>query len=210
MSTAQKLQYYFIGVAVLSFGVANIILSHLGIGAWEAFNVGLTRSTHMSLTSAYMVSGFGLLLAAYLLTRRVPSILAFVTTTVIGATVNLWILAIPALVPKNILMIGGGWVSFLLGLVVTSSGVAVYLQAGAGRSPVDEFMMALHQRFSLSIGLSKTIDNLIGLFFASLLGGAIGWGTIIFTFLLGPLINPQYKLLRRNLNRGTHCGTDNG
>jgi uncharacterized membrane protein YczE len=58
-------------------------------------------------------------------------------------------------------------------------------------------MYALHQRFGLSLMVSKTIGEVIALAFAIVLEGPVGLGTVIFTFLCGPLIQFFIPMIER-------------
>lgn len=202
----QQVAVYSIGIVSLSLGVATIVHSGLGVGAWEAFNIGLSYRTGLSIGVAYFLSGLVLIAATALLSRARPDFLALATSTLIGVTVNEW-LKIVGLAFGQSRSLSTNVVLFVLGLLVTSTGVAIYLASGIGRSPVDGLMLAIRQRWRTSIGMAKTLDSLLGLVLALLLGGPTGWGTLVFTLTLGPLIDPQYKIVSRFLNSNSHSET---
>jgi uncharacterized membrane protein YczE len=64
----------------------------------------------------------------------------------------------------------------------------MYLQTKFPANPIDQLMISLHDRFRLNFMVAKTIGEVSALILAFALQGPIGIGTIIITFLIGPII----------------------
>ena len=62
----------------------------------------------------------------------------------------------------------------LIGIVIVAIGAYIYLQAKFPPSPIDNLMIAMQQRFGISLRMSKTIGEISALVIAYLLGGPIG------------------------------------
>jgi uncharacterized membrane protein YczE len=83
----------------------------------------------------------------------------------------------------------GRWALMLGGIVVISIGSALYLPTRLGAGPRDGLMLGLHQKFGLSIRVARTLVEVSVLVAGYFLGGTIGFGTLAFAGLIGPLVH---------------------
>lgn len=199
LSLIGRLIFYIIGLLILSLGVSLTLLSGMGIGSWEAFNIGLSRTFEISITISYTISGILLIAINSILSRTRPDILALVTTFLIGFLVDFW----SHVVKLNTFLNVHEFISifiFIFGILITSTGVSLYLQSKMAASPVDNFMMTIMKLTGWSIKYSKIATELIGLLLAFFFSGPIGFGTLLFVILLGPLIEIQFNYIKKKLS----------
>lgn len=87
-----------------------------------------------------------------------------------------------------------------LGILLAGIGFALYLQSGLPPNALDDFTLALTERYPIDIGKAKLVVDISGLLIAFLLKGPIGLGTIFITLLVGPcagVFNKVWKSILR-------------
>ncbi|MCM3442658.1 YitT family protein [Metabacillus halosaccharovorans] len=178
--------FYLIGLFFMGLGVTFTIKANLGAGAWDALNVGLSKVIGLTVGSWVFVIGVILMFINAFITKGRPKFLAIITILLIGFFVDFWMLV----VFKNMFLDGmlKQVVSLLLGIFFIALGVSMYLQTKFPANPIDQLMISLHERFSLNFMVAKTIGEVVALILAFIFQGPIGIGTIIITFLIGPII----------------------
>ena len=77
------------------------------------------------------------------------------------------------------------WLVFLLGMIFLGVGIGIYVEAHFPKSPIDGLMLALHNRFDWSLNVSRIVVELVGVLFGFLLGGPVGFGTLIIALFVG-------------------------
>jgi uncharacterized protein len=178
--------FYLIGLAIISLGVPLTIIANLGTGAWDALNVGLSNTIGLSVGNWVIIVGIILIAINALLLKSRPDLYAIITVVLVGEMIDFWLE-----------FVFQGWVATTLptqllilfsGIILLSMGIATYLRAKFAFIPIDGFMMAIHKTTGLSVSISKTIGELTALVFALIFQGPIFIGTILVTFLIGPLI----------------------
>jgi uncharacterized membrane protein YczE len=75
------------------------------------------------------------------------------------------------------------------GILVISIGSALYLPTRLGAGPRDGLMLGVHRKFGLSIRVARTLVEISVLAAGYFLGGTVGYGTLAFAFLIGPLVH---------------------
>ncbi|MCS1350528.1 YitT family protein [Mechercharimyces sp. CAU 1602] len=182
---------YVIGLSILALGIALAIRAGLGTGAWDALYVGFYGLFGLTVGSWVIIVGFILVLINALLLWERLDWLALGTLLLLGVVLDGWLLVI-TWEPTLFWQQGG---LFLISMFVISLGVATYLQANFAPTSVDKLMYAIHTRTGFSLRLSKTIGEVIALVIAWLIGGPIGIGTVMITFLVGPLVQFFLKVV---------------
>lgn len=186
--------FYLLGLMILSLGVSLTIKAEVGTGAWDALNVGLTKTIGFTVGTWVMIIGLLLIFINSFIAKEKPKLSSMLTPVLIGFKIDFWMLI--GLVHMNVDNLFFQYIWFLIGVVLIAIGVGMYLQADFAPNPIDHFMIALHKRFGLNLMTAKTIGEMIALVLALLLQGPIGIGTIIITIIIGPIIQVFYKLFR--------------
>lgn len=195
-----KVLFYLIGLFLMGFGVTLTIKADLGAGAWDALNVGLSNVIGLTVGSWVIIVGIMLIFVNAIIVKGKPKLLALLTILLIGFSVDFWLLVVFKQVHFHTFI--QQCVSLLGGILFIAIGVAMYLQTKFPANPIDQLMISLHERFHLNFMVAKTIGEVVALILAFVLQGPIGVGTIIITFLIGPIIqwinipiSKRYELL---------------
>jgi uncharacterized membrane protein YczE len=110
----------------------------------------------------------------------------------IGLWEDMFLGIIPS-VEHNIVLQG----SMLLAAIFTMGiASAIYIGVDAGAGPRDSLMLAVHRTTNLSIRLGRAIIEIIVVTVGWLLGGPLGFGTVIFALLIGPSVQWAFKLFK--------------
>ncbi|PGT79086.1 YitT family protein [Bacillus sp. AFS040349] len=181
-----RILFYLIGLFLMGFGVTLTIKADLGAGAWDALNVGLSNVIGLTVGSWVIIIGVILIFINALIVRGKPKLLAVVTILLIGFSVDFWLIVVMNKVHLSTLVLQV--ISLIAGIILIAIGVAMYLQTKFPANPIDQLMISLHERFHLNFMIAKTIGEVTALILAFILQGPIGIGTIIITFLIGPMI----------------------
>ncbi|MBE4910590.1 membrane protein [Bacillus luteolus] len=199
-----RILFYIIGLLVTSLGVSLTIKADLGAGAWDALNVGLSTTVGFTVGTWVIIVGIILIIVNALLMKVRPEYLAVIPIFLMGPFIDFWLLiAFPNWEPEGFIY---QLIILLLGLLGLSMGISIYLQAKFPLIPIDNFMVAIKSRLPINLGMAKTIGEITALLFAFLFKGPIGLGTIIVTFLIGPLIQvffPRFENLLKRLSEKT-------
>lgn len=193
-----RIMSYLGGLLILSFGITLTILAGLGTGAWDALNVGLANRTVFSVGNWVIFIGVLLIILNALLSRSKPEVLSLVTVILMGYFIDFWLL----IVFENSMFSGLALqiIVLLVGAAILAFGISIYLQAEFAVIPIDRFMFVLRDLLGVRVMVAKTIAELIALFAAFLAGGPIGLGTILVTFLIGPMIQWFYPRVEKRIN----------
>lgn len=116
----------------------------------------------------------------------------------------------------NLLLVGvfvdwifaAGWFQFpilwywqypmlLAGVVLSGWGAGMYIAAKWGAGPRDGLMIILSERSGLSIRTIKTFMEITVLTAGYFMGGPVAIGTLIFSVLIGPVIQTSIRLCRQ-------------
>lgn len=178
----------------------TIEVADIGVGAWDALNVALTERVGFSVGKWVMIDGAILVIVNSLLVKRRPDLLSLLTIIFIGSLVDFWLIFVFDLfqVEPFIAKLG----MLLVGILIIGFGAAIYLQAKFPQSPIDNFMLAIKERFHVNLMAAKTIGEISALIPAFFLKGPISYGTIIITFTVGPAIQlffPTFEKLMQRL-----------
>ncbi|MGG3889478.1 YczE/YyaS/YitT family protein [Metabacillus fastidiosus] len=199
----QRLFFYLVGIFIMGLGVALTIKADLGVGAWDALNVGLENTFGLTIGKWVIIVGVVLLFVNAIIVKGRPKFLAAITFVLIGFSIDFWMLQVfDKLIPDLLVT---KFVILSFGIFMLAMGVAMYLQAEFPVNPIDNLMLSLHERFHFSLMKSRLIGELSALLIAFLLHGPIGIGTIIIALTVGPLIqlcNASFETLFTKKNFG--------
>jgi uncharacterized membrane protein YczE len=86
-------------------------------------------------------------------------------------------------------------VLLVLGIALIGPASAFYIGADFGAGPRDTLMLVGARRTQFRIGLVRGTLELIALGTGIVLGGTFGIGTVLFAFLVGPIVEASFVLL---------------
>jgi uncharacterized membrane protein YczE len=175
-----------VGLVLFGVGITLLIQAELGAAPWDVFHTGVSELTGISTGWVIVITGV-LLLLLWIPLRVRPGLGTILNALVIGVVVDLTLPIIETsdVLPLQLLMMFGG-------VVVIGIGSGFYIGAGLGPGPRDGLMTGLAKHSiagrSITIRTGRTFVEVVVLMIGVALGGAIGIGTAVFTFGIGPLV----------------------
>ena len=172
-----------VGLAVFGVAVALMVRAHIGLAPWDVLGQGIALRTGISFGTVLNLVGLVLLLAWIPLRQR-PGIGTVLNVLLIGpaADLTLWLVPEPeALLPRIAL--------FAAGLTLLALATGLYLGARFGPGPRDGLMTGLHARTGWPMWTVRTGIEVTALGLGWLLGGDVGFGTLAFAVLIGPMVH---------------------
>lgn len=171
------------GLFLYGIAISLMIRAELGISPWDVLAQGLSRHTgiqfgHMTV----IVSGVVLLL--WIPIRQPLGVGTVLNAILIGPFADLGL----ALIPKQTEL----WVRipmFTVGLVMLAIATGLYIGARFGPGPRDGLMTGIHHRFGVRIWVVRTSIEVVVLIIGFFLGGNVGFGTLAFAVLVGPMVH---------------------
>lgn len=176
-----RLVQLVVSCVVLGVGVALLLAAALGSDGFSTLVNGISISLGVPFLAVNVVVGALLVAIAWLRAVR-PGWGTVIQPVVVGATIN--VLLDVTSTPDSWLWRG---VLVALAFPVLAVGVAGYLASGAGAGPAEAAALAFDPPvpFRWSYSVLQGSGALIGW----LLGAAIGPGTVLVIFLLGPMVD---------------------
>ena len=178
-----------IGFLLYGLAIALIIRANLGTGTWVVLEVALANILGIKIGTMTVYMGFFVLFIALALREQVGwGTLGNILS--IGPWLNLsldWIGTPTDNLPLQIGM-------FLSGILIQGIATAVYIGVDAGAGPRDSLMLAIHRTTGVSIRLARGAIEVIVVLIGWLLGGPLGFGTVVFALLIGPSVQWAFRL----------------
>jgi uncharacterized membrane protein YczE len=177
---ARRLAQLYAGLVLYGVSVTLMIQVRLGLDPWDVFHQGPSRRTGIRF-GWVVIAVSGLVLLLWIPLRQRPGIGTVSNAIVIGLVVNIALALIPVV---------HGWPlrwAFLVAAIV-GNGIATGLYIGArlGPGPRDGLMTGLAAR-GHSIRVVRTAIEVSVLLAGWLMGGTVGWATVLYAVSIGPL-----------------------
>jgi uncharacterized membrane protein YczE len=190
---ARRLIQLIAGLVLFGVGIGLMLRSGLGVPPWDVLHQGLAN--HFGLT----VGTWSIIVSLVILLLWLPLRERFGIGTILNAVIiGLMIDATAAVVPQAEHMVTAG-VMLSAGILLMGLASGLYIGANLGPGPRDGLMTSIARR-GPSIRLTRSILELVVLVSGWLLGGTVGIGTVVFVFLIGPLV--QFFLPRCTVDTG--------
>lgn len=181
------------GLFLFGFGVYLTIQANIGVGPWDAFNLGLSGTVGIKYGTASIIMSL-IILAVDIALREPIGIGMFLDAFIVGKTVDFFNWLDPV-TPMNKTL--SGLALMLIGLVIMGFAQFIYMRAALGCGPRDTLLVALSKRMPrIPIGLISIVILAVVTFVGWRLGGPIGLGTLISAFLTGPIMQLDFRLVR--------------
>lgn len=183
-----RLPRLLVGLTAVSFGIALMARSGMGLAPYEVLHQGIALRTRLTLGQASVVLGLVVLLLWFPL-RQVPGL--GTVTNVIG--VGLATDAFLGVVEEPDTLVARAACT-VVGVLLIGIGIGLYIGAGLGPGPRDGLMTALADRgFPVwAVRLALEASALVG---GWLLGGTVGIGTLLFAVAVPFLAHGSLRLL---------------
>ncbi|HMM43576.1 MAG TPA: membrane protein [Thermomicrobiales bacterium] len=169
------------GLFIFAISMALSLQCNLGASSWTVLHDGIAQQTPLSIGIVTQLVGLAMLVISWVGGIR-PGFGTLANMLLIGSFLDLilWSGVIPEAesYPARIAML-------LAAVVVIGLGSALYIKAGFGAGPRDSFMLVVHRRTGLRLGIARWLIEVAAVAIGILLGGDFGIGTIIFAMLVG-------------------------
>ncbi len=179
-----------LGLCVFAFALSLMLEAHVGLDPWSSFHDGVTRQSTLSFGRICQITGLGLIVISALLLQVRPGIGTLFNMAVIGPWIDLFHVQ-----PWFPVCAGGlpGFVQFIGGMLLLGFATGLYIGANLGAGPRDGFVLGLSARLKQSIRVTRIGIEVTVLISAWALGGALGWGTLIFALGMGPIMQTSLR-----------------
>jgi len=171
-----------VGLVVYGVSLAMMVESHLGLDPWDVLHDGLAQRLPLTFGTVVIAVGALVLLLWWPL-RQMPGLGTVANVVVVGVAsdVGLLVLHQPDTLAGRLALLLGG-------LVLNAVAGGLYIGAQLGPGPRDGLMTGLVRRTGWSVRLVRTTIELTVLAAGFVLGGAVGFGTVLYALAIGPLL----------------------
>lgn len=178
-----------IGFLLYGLALALVIRANLGTTTWLVFEIALAEIFGITIGRMTVFVGFTVLILALIMREKVGwGTLGNILS--IGPWLDLCLWLIPSVTGNLFLQI----VFFFAGILVQGIATAVYIGVDAGAGPRDSMMLAIYRITGVSVRLARGILEVIVVLIGWVLGGPLGFGTVVFALLIGPSVQWAFKL----------------
>jgi uncharacterized membrane protein YczE len=189
-----------VGLFLYGASVALMLRAGLGVMPWTVLDEGLATSLGGQVGTWSIATGAAVLLL-WLPLRLRPGLGTLANVVVVGTAIDV----VSALVTAP-----GGlaarWALLVAGVLLNGVATGVYVGAGLGPGPRDGLGLGVAARTGLPLRAVRTAVELVVLALGWLLGGTVGWGTLVYALAIGPLVHvsvPALDLRERPGARGS-------
>lgn len=196
-----------IGLVLYGFADALMIRAVIGVDPWTVFAQGVMVQTGLGLGLLTNIIGL-LVLLLWIPLRQKPGIGTVLNVLTIGPAIELGLWLVPPMTEL--------WAQILIfaaGLVLLAIASGIYIGAQLGPGPRDGLMTGIHNRTGLPIWIGRTGVEATVLLIGWLLGGNVGFGTLAFALLIGPLCGltlPLFGVARKPASRSGAAASGTG
>lgn len=170
------------GLTLYGMSMAMLVRADLGLDPWDVLHQGLSHYLPLSFGTVTIVVG-ALVLLLWIPLKQKPGLGTVSNVIVIGlaADLGLWLIATPdGLAGRIVMMVSAVVLNGLAG--------AIYIGSQLGPGPRDGLMTGLAARTGRSLRLMRVAIEVTVLVIGVILGGTIGFGTILYAVAIGPLV----------------------
>ena len=180
------------GLLIMTLGTVIMIESDIGLAAYDALCIGGANKLGVTSGNVYMLLGIIIVCVNAVVQKEMPNVFSWLTSILVGIGVNFWMNVVS--LNQHIYV---KYVWFVVGMVVSSFGIALYVSADLAKGPIDQLMLNISAVLKGRTWAGKTIMELFFLWVAFVIKGPIGVGTVIVTFASGFFIDMFIRCIER-------------
>jgi len=178
-----------LGIFLYGIAIAMMVRAAVGLSPWDVLAQGLSLRTGIPFGFVTNIVG-GVVLLFWIPLRQKLGIGTVLNALLVGpsAEVGLWLIP-----EQNVL-----WVQILLftaGLLLLAVATGLYIGARFGPGPRDGLMTGINAKFGIRLWIVRTSLEVVVLIIGWILGGNVGFGTLAFALLIGPLVHRTIPFL---------------
>ncbi|WP_298504131.1 hypothetical protein [uncultured Sphaerochaeta sp.] len=190
----------FFGLFLYAVGIVLTMQAHIGYAPWEVFHAGIAKVMGVQIGTVTILVGLVIGIAVMLFGEPLG----------LGTVCNMVVIGLF----MNILLASGlfaelsnpvlGVVQLIAGLFVISLASYFYISSGFGAGPRDSLMVLLSRKTKFSVGTCRGAIEVGVTAVGFLLGGFLGWGTLLSAVLIGFCIQITFKVLHFDPKKVAH------
>lgn len=190
----------FAGLFLYAVGIVMTINANLGLGPWDVFHQGLSKTVGITMGQASITMGLIIVGVNYFMGEKLGW----------GTLCNMLFIGIfmDFLMLNNLVPIFGNVALQILmmmgGMFVIGTASYFYIGAGLGSGPRDGLMVMLTKRTGKSVRFIRNCIEVTVLIAGYFLGGFVGFGTIIIALSIGYFVQFAFKLFKFNVKAVEH------
>jgi len=169
------------GTSLIGIGISLNYLANLGLGPWGVFHDGLSKTLGISYGRTIIITGVAVMLL-WIPLKQKPGIGTIIDIFLVGIVADLIILNFKL---SDSIFLSLALITF--GIILIGAGTAIYVGADLGAGPRDGVMVGL-ETIGFKIGTARNLIELFAFLTGWLLGGLVGYVTILFVIGIGPVV----------------------
>lgn len=180
------------GLATFATGVYLTIQANIGVAPWDCLFLGVEKTFGIKYGNVAVMTSLIVVMIDLLLKERI-GLGTLIDAVFTGKVVDFlnWLDLVPE---QSSVVLGIGMM--IAGLFLNGLGQFIYMRVALCCGPRDGMIVGLSKKLKrIPIGMVGVIIMAVVLLFGWILGGPIGIGTIIGTFLMAPIMQFVFKLL---------------
>ncbi|MGS2775925.1 YczE/YyaS/YitT family protein [Robertmurraya sp. GLU-23] len=192
---APRFFIYFVGLLIMSLGIVLLIKADVGATPWDVLHVGLHYQYGLTIGTWSIFVGIAILSLATIISKEFPKIGAFLNMVLVGIFIDMYFLLPIIQTPDDWV---GKSLMFTAGLLLNGYGMGLYISGSFGAGPRDSLMIALTERTGWKVTYVRACIEIIALIVGWQLGGPVFVGTVVYSFVIGPIVGialPQCQRL---------------
>ncbi len=196
----KKLIRLVAGLFLFSVGIVMSVNANLGVAPWDVLHTGLTAISDFTLGQVSIGVGILLLIIDYFLDVKI-GIGTVLNMVLIGIFIDILMIfnIIPVL--ENTIL---GIIMIITSLFIIALGSYLYIGAGLGTGPRDGLMVGLTKKTNRRVGIVRGFIEITALVVGFLLGGKVGFGTVLLAFGIGFVIQITFDFFNFEAEKVEH------
>jgi uncharacterized membrane protein YczE len=195
-----RISRLFLGLFLYATGIVMTINANLGLGPWDVFHQGLSKTIGITMGQASISMGVIIVVMNYFVGEKLGwgtlCNMLFIGIFMDFLMFNNLIPIYENTILQVVMMLGG---MFVIGLASY-----FYIGAGLGSGPRDGLMVMLTKKTGKSVRFIRNCIEITVLIAGYFLGGFVGVGTIIIALSIGYFVQLAFKLFKFNVKTVTH------
>lgn len=181
-NVVKQLFFAIIGTFIAAIGVRLIVVSGLGADAISTLVLGILQHVPLKFGTVSMLFNGIILVIVFFYDRKMIGFGSIINSFGLGFCLNIldWA-GILHTIPS-----GTGYFSIIAGSIIFGIGTGIYLLADAGSAAYESLMILLKRLLKSSVKIARIVLDAMIFLTGFLLGGHIGFGTLIVLLLMGP------------------------
>ena len=188
LSLLRRLSYLLVGLFLYGIAISMMVRAGVGLSPWDVLAQGLSIKTGIPFGIVTIIIG-AVVLVFWIPLRQRPGVGTVLNVFLVGLSAQLGLSVIPEVTGLDVQI-----PLFAAGLALLAVATGIYIGPRLGPGPRDGLMTGLHKRTGWPIWVGRTGIEVVVCALGWILGGNVGFGTLAFALLVGPLCNVTLPL----------------